>query len=227
MSKIILVIEDDKIISKFLSVALKTNDYQYLQAESGIEGISLFMANNPDLILLDLGLPDIDGMEVLTQIRSQSEVPIIIISARGREKEKVGALDEGADDYLTKPFNIGELLARMRVALRKRNKPFDQSNVFAMKDLRIDFEKRKVFVSSEEIHLTPIEYKIMELLVEFQGKVLTHSFIQKKIWGYESIDDFQTLRVFMAAIRRKIETDTNNPQYILTEVGIGYRLNEE
>ncbi len=227
MSKKILVIEDDKIISKFLSVALKTNDYQYLQAESGIEGISLFMANNPDLILLDLGLPDIDGMEVLTQIRSQSEVPIIIISARGREKEKVSALDEGADDYLTKPFNIGELLARMRVALRKRNKPFDQSNVFALKDLRIDFEKRKVFVSSEEIHLTPIEYKIMELLVEFQGKVLTHSFIQKKIWGYESIDDFQTLRVFMAAIRRKIETDTNNPQYILTEVGIGYRLNEE
>jgi two-component system KDP operon response regulator KdpE len=227
MSKKILVIEDDKIISKFLSVALKTNDYQYLQAESGIEGISLFMANNPDLILLDLGLPDIDGMEVLAQIRSQSEVPIIIISARGREKEKVSALDEGADDYLTKPFNIGELLARMRVALRKRNKPFDQSNVFALKDLRIDFEKRKVFVSSEEIHLTPIEYKIMELLVEFQGKVLTHSFIQKKIWGYESIDDFQTLRVFMAAIRRKIETDTNNPQYILTEVGIGYRLNEE
>jgi len=226
MNKKILVIEDDEIISKFLSVALKTNNYDYIKAENGVEGISLFMTNNPDLILLDLGLPDIDGMEVLSQIRSQSDIPIIIISARGREKEKVNALDMGADDYLTKPFNIGELLARIRVAFRKAL-PSIKNNIFEIRNLKMDFEKRKIFIDDEEIHLTPIEYKLLSLLVENRGKVLTHSFIQKKIWGYEAIDDFQSLRVFMASIRRKIENDTNNPQYILTEIGVGYRLIDE
>lgn len=225
--KKILVIEDDKMISRFLSLALKTNNYAFDIAEKGIDGISLFLSNNPDLILLDLGLPDIDGMEVLQQIRSQSEIPIIIISARGRESEKVNALDNGADDYLTKPFNIGELLARIRVAFRKSNSKSLKSSTFDFRDLRIDFEKRKVYIENEEVHLTPIEYKLLNLLVENSGKVLTHLFIQKKVWGYESIDDYQSLRVFMASIRRKIEKDTNNPKYILTEVGVGYRFCDE
>lgn len=226
MNKTILIIEDDPAIIRFLSLALKTNDYKTIVAESGIEGISLFLSNNPDLILLDLGLPDIDGNEVLKQIREQSRTPIIVVSARDKEKEKVMALDQGADDYVTKPFNIGELLARIRVSLRK-SFFVEDSKMFVLRGLEVDFTKRIVKINGNEIHLTPIEYKILCLLIENKGKVLTHSFIQNRIWGHESNDDYQSLRVFMAAIRRKIETDTNNPIYLLTEVGVGYRLIDE
>jgi two-component system KDP operon response regulator KdpE len=222
----VLVIEDDKSINNFLKILIKTNNYQYINAENGINGISLFMTNNPDIILLDLGLPDIDGMEVLTHIRNTSDIPIIVISARGQEKEKVMALDLGADDYITKPFNVGELLARMRVALR-HHKPREINHFFALDNLKIDFLKRKVYVSNNEIHLTPIEYKMLVLLVENCGKVVTHKFIQQQVWGYDSTDEYQSLRVFMANIRRKIEDDTSKPRYIITEVGVGYRFVDE
>jgi len=226
-SKKILIIEDDKAISRLLTISLTTNKYETIVAENGATGISLFLSDNPDLILLDMGLPDMDGMEVLAQIKRISNIPIIIVSARGKEREKVEALDAGADDYVTKPFNIGELLARLRVAFRKTVVREYPDNVFTLGELSIDFEKRKVMVGEENIHLTPIEFKMLSLLIDYQGKVLTHSFIQDKIWGYASNDDYQTLRVFMASIRRKIEKDTNAPRYILTEVGVGYRLSDE
>lgn len=220
----ILLIEDDTSIIKFLSLSLETNGYEVIKAVSGIEGISLFMTDNPDLILLDLGLPDIDGNEVLTQIRGQSEIPILVVSARGQEKEKVTALDLGADDYITKPFHINELLARVRVALRKKTPQIVKEKVFELDTLKIDFEKYQVFVEGKEIHVTPIEYKLLALLIENAGKVLTHSFIIKKIWGYHTGEDSQSLRVFMANIRRKIEKDTSHPRFIITEVGVGYRF---
>lgn len=225
--KKILIIEDEKVIQNFLNLSLKSKKYEPIIAENGLLGISLFMSHNPDLVLLDLGLPDIDGTEVLKQIRSSSDIPIIIISARGQEKEKVYALDLGADDYITKPFNIEELFARIRVALR-RYKPQDlKTSDFNLGGLTVNFEKRKVFVNEREIHLTPIEYKMLVLLIQNQGKVLTHRFIQQEIWGSPTTDDYQSLRVFMSNIRRKIEEDTSNPKFIKTEVGVGYRLVEE
>jgi len=223
----ILIIEDDKSILNFLSISLRTNDYHYFTADRAVDGLSLFSANNPDLILLDLGLPDIDGIRVIEQIRKSSDVPIIVVSARGMEREKVEALDKGADDYLTKPFLIGELLARIRVALRKRTPKATQSNVFSLDGLVVDFERRRVSVEGKDIHLTPIEYKLLVLLIDNAGKVLTHSFINKAIWGYNNAEDSQSLRVFMANIRRKIEKDTSNPRYILTEIGVGYRFVDE
>ena len=222
----ILVIEDDKTIQNFIRITLKTKGYRCDLADDGLTGISCFYANNPDLILLDLGLPDLDGMEVLDQIRQESDVPVIVVSARGMEQEKVGALDAGADDYITKPFNAGELLARVRVALRHRSNAPKQEPVFELDTFKMDFEKRKVFVRDGEVHLTPIEYKMLTLLVNNSGKVLTHHFIQQEVWGYDTTDDYQSLRVFMANIRRKIEEDSTKPRFILTEVGVGYRFVE-
>lgn len=225
--KYVLVVEDDKTIQNFLKISLKTKGYRCEIAEDGLTGISCFLANNPDIILLDLGLPDIDGMEVLKQIRAESDIPVIIISARGQEKEKVAALDEGADDYITKPFHINELLARVRVALRRYKKEDKAETEYQLDYFRINLEKRKVYVHEEEVHLTPIEYKMVVLLVENRGKVVTHNYMQKQVWGYDSTDDYQSLRVFMANIRRKIEDDTSNPRFILTEVGVGYRFVDE
>lgn len=222
----ILVIEDDKTIQNFIRITLKTKGYRCDLADDGLTGISCFYANNPDLILLDLWLPDLDGMEVLDQIRQESDVPVIVVSARGMEQEKVGALDAGADDYITKPFNAGELLARIRVALRHRSSVPKQEPVFELDTFKMDFEKRKVFVRGGEVHLTPIEYKMLTLLVNNSGKVLTHHFIQQEVWGYDTTDDYQSLRVFMANIRRKIEEDSTKPRFILTEVGVGYRFVE-
>ena len=222
----ILVIEDDKTIQNFIRITLKTKGYRCDLADDGLTGISCFYANNPDLILLDLGLPDLDGMEVLDQIRQESDVPVIVVSARGMEQEKVGALDAGDDDYITKPFNAGELLARIRVALRHRSNAPKQEPVFELDTFKMDFEKRKVFVRDGEVHLTPIEYKMLTLLVNNSGKVLTHHFIQQEVWGYDTTDDYQSLRVFMANIRRKIEEDSTKPRFILTEVGVGYRFVE-
>lgn len=227
MNDKILLIEDDASIVRFLSLSLETNGYKVLHAGNGIEGISLFMSDNPDLILLDLGLPDIDGSEVLSQIRTQSDVAILVVSARGQEKEKVEALDLGADDYVTKPFHINELLARVRAALRKRTPKVVKEKIFQFDGLCVDFEKYKVYVDAQEIHLTPIEFKLLALLIDNAGKVLTHSFIIRNIWGYSSCEDSQSLRVFMANIRRKIEKDTSHPRYIITEVGVGYRFVDE
>ncbi|MCI1245529.1 MAG: response regulator transcription factor [Bacilli bacterium] len=227
MDEKILLVEDDPAIVRFLKLALKTGHYDVDSATTGIMGINHFLSDKPDIVLLDLGLPDIDGMEVLHQIREIGKTPIIILSARDREIEKVDALDKGADDYVTKPFTVGELMARIRVCLRKSDSYVETPDSFVFKSLTIDFVKRKVFIGESEIHLTPIEYKIITLLVKNQGKVLTHAYIQNEIWGYPSDDDYQSLRVFMASIRRKIESDTNNPQYIKTEVGVGYRFLEE
>lgn len=222
----ILVIEDDKSIQNFIRITLKTKGYGCILADDGLAGISYFYANNPDLILLDLGLPDVEGMEVLDQIRKESEIPVIIVSARGLEQEKVQALDAGADDYITKPFHAGELLARIRVALRHRSGMPKQGESFEMETFKMDFEKRKVTVGEEEVHLTPIEYKMLKLLVTNAGRVLTHHYIQKEVWGYDTTDDYQSIRVFMANIRRKIEEDSTKPRFILTEVGVGYRFAE-
>ena len=208
----ILVIEDDKTIQNFMKISLKTRGYSYILADNGLSGISLFYANHPDLILLDLGLPDIDGMEVLKQIRKQSNTPVIVVSA----------------DYLTKPFGTAELLARIRVGLRHKDSFVSrQEQEFELDYFRMDFEKRKVYVHDQEIHLTPLEYKMMVLLVNNSGKVLTHHYIQQEVWGYDTTDDYQSLRVFMANIRRKIEDNTANPRFILTEVGVGYRFVDE
>ena len=226
MEKLVLVIEDDPAIIRLLKVALETNEMRPLIAEKGVSGISLFLSDHPDILLLDLGLPDIDGMEVLSQIRAISSVPIIVVSARGSEKEKVEALDQGADDYVTKPFNIGELMARIRVCLRKTNLSEKPSSVFECKDLKIDFDDYKAFISETPIHFTPIEFRIMKLLVDNKGKVLTHKYIQDQVWGYDTTDDYQSLRVYMANLRKKIEKDTSKPEYIITEVGVGYRFVE-
>jgi two-component system KDP operon response regulator KdpE len=226
----ILVVEDDKIIRKFITTALSAQNYKYIETDMGNEAVALSMSNNPDLIILDLGLPDIDGIEVISKIREWSKVPIIIVSARENERQKVEALDKGADDYLTKPFGIGELLARIRVSLRHsginsaREKNMKE---FSVKDLFIDFEKRKVVVSGKSIHLTPIEYRILELLCRYSGKVLTHNFIINEIWGSAVGNETQSLRVFMANLRRKLEKDPTRPEYIYTEVGVGYRLVDE
>ena len=222
----ILIVEDDKTIQNFLKVTLKTQNYNYIIAETGLSGLSLFYSNRPDLVLLDLGLPDIEGIEVLKQIRQNSSIPIIVVSARSSETEKVMALDYGSDDYVTKPFNAAELLARIRAALRHCLKEKVSEPIFELDYLKVDFERRHVWVKDQEIHLTPIEYKMLVLLITNRGKVLTHHFIQENVWGYETTDDYQSLRVFMANIRRKIEIDSSSPHFIITEVGVGYRFVE-
>ena len=227
-NRTILIVEDDKYILNFISMTLKKEGYSYYVAKTVEEARSLFYANRPDMILLDLGLPDGDGMEVIRTVREMSEIPIIVVSARQEEKEKIEALDAGADDYVTKPFYMGELMARVRVGMRKieniRNGEAD--TVFVKEELTVDYGKRKVTVSEEEVHLTPIEYKILLLLIANQGKVLTHNYIIREIWGYSGEIDAGNLRVFMATLRRKIEKDPANPRFILTEIGVGYRFCE-
>lgn len=225
----ILIVEDDKYIQNFISLSLKTNGYNFDKASTGMEGLSLFYNNNPDIVLLDLGLPDIDGIEVIKLIREVSDIPILVVSARGQENEKISALDAGADDYITKPFHMGELMARIRVVQRKLKRSLlpDNIQVFQLDYLTIDYERRLVLVDNEEIHLTPIEYRLLLLLVANKGKVLTHNFILKEVWGYGETGDSKSIRVFMANLRRKIEKDKSSPRFILTEVGIGYRFADE
>lgn len=223
----ILVIEDDKYIMSLITMLLKDEGYKAIEAATGKEAISLFYANNPDIILLDLGLPDIDGLEVIRKIREKSNVPIIVISARQEEYDKIIALDSGADDYMTKPFFMGELLARIRVAERKINSLSSLGNnedVFTCDYLTVDYTKGIVMVNEEEVHLTPTEFKLLRLMIANRGKVLTHNYILNQIWGYGEVGDAKSLRVFMASLRRKIEMDTANPRFILTQVGIGYRF---
>ncbi len=223
--KTILIVEDDKYIIHFLSISLKEEDYGLWTAKTVKEAVSLFYANRPDLVILDLGLPDGDGMEVIESIREIADTPIIIVSARLDEDEKIRALDAGADDYVTKPFYMGELQARIRAALRKKeNYTPDKSSCFEQGDLAVDFEKRQVTVAGEEIHLTPIEYRILTLLIANRGKVLTHNYILKEIWGYAEGVEAGTLRVFVATLRRKIEKNPSQSQHIVTEVGVGYRF---
>jgi len=225
----ILIVEDDKYIMSLISMLLKDEGYKTFFAVTGKEAIALFYANNPDITLLDLGLPDIDGIEVIRKIRERSNAPIIVVSAREEENEIINALDCGADDYITKPFYTGELLARIRVAQRKISSLTNPENleVFTCENLTVDYTKGLVFVDQNEVHLTPMEYKLLKLLIANRGKVLTHNYIINQIWGYGEVGDVKSLRVFMASLRRKIERDTANPRFILTQVGIGYRFAEK
>lgn len=228
---IVLIVEDDKPIRNFICASLSIQGYRYLEAETGNEALMLFTSYKPDVIILDLGLPDIDGLDIISTIRQRSQIPIIVVSARGQEREKVQVLDKGADDYLTKPFGISELLARVRVALRNFERvnlrESENPHLFSAGDLEIDLFKRTVTLVDGDVHLTPIEYRVMVLMAKHAGKVLTHNFIIKEIWGSSIGNETQSLRVFMANIRRKIEKDPAQPRYILTEVGVGYRLVDE
>ncbi len=228
MEPLILIAEDERPIRHFIKVSLETQRYSCLEAQDGSNTLLLITSHHPDVVILDLGLPDMDGLEVIRKVREWSRVPIIVVSARGHEREKVEALDAGADDYLTKPFSVPELLARIRVALR-RNMAVAQSAapVFEMDQLKIDFEKRRVTLSGDPVHLTPTEYNLLTLLAKHCGKVMTHRFLISHIWGAVVADDAQTLRVCMGNLRRKIEKDTAQPRYIITEVGVGYRMADE
>ena len=225
----ILVIEDERNIGNYIDTILNSNEYKVLRAMNGRTGLSLCTSHHPEVILLDLGLPDLDGMEVLQQIRGFSSVPIIVISARTQEKEKVEALDGGADDYITKPFGAEELLARIRTALRHRlqtGQSQTQDLIYSKDGLVIDFERRLVMLQGNSIHLTQIEYKLVSLLAQNAGRVLTYDFILKEIWGPYADTDNQILRVNMANIRRKLEANPAEPHYIFTEIGVGYRMLE-
>jgi two-component system KDP operon response regulator KdpE len=224
----ILVVEDDRYITGFLRLSLKKEEYEVLIAQTADEGLFLFTSHHPDIVLLDLGLPDKDGVEVIRDIRSFSATPILVISARDQEKEKIEALDAGADDYITKPFHMGELLARIRVAERKsRSLAPEGDAIFECDWLTVDHAKRKVLVDDQEIHLTQTEYRLLTLLIANKGRVLTHNYILRQIWGYDEAGDTRTVRVFMANLRRKIERDTTNPRFIFTEIGVGYRFADE
>ncbi|HLX59786.1 MAG TPA: response regulator [Planctomycetota bacterium] len=223
---VILAIEDEVPILRFLRAVLNAPEYKLIEAQNGREGLAMAGSHNPDLILLDLGLPDQDGLDVLRQLRQWSRAPVIVVSARGQEKDKVSALDAGADDYLTKPFNTGELQARIRVCLRRNLRADGESAepVFISGGLKVDLEKRQVFVDGVEIHLTPIEYKLLGEMIRHAGKVLTHNHLLKAVWGPTHEDESHYLRVFVGQLRKKLESDTARPKYLLTETGVGYRL---
>ena len=228
MSKVtILVVEDDASVRNLISTTLKAHDYRFITAATGESAVMEAASHNPDILLLDLGLPDIDGVEVIRRIRSWSNAPIIVISARSEDSDKIDALDAGADDYLTKPFSVDELLARLRatqrrLALIQNSSP--QQAVYVNGQLRIDFASGCAYLGEEELHLTPIEYKLLCLLARNTGKVLTHKFITQSVWGSSWENDVVSLRVFMATLRRKLERGPDSPQYIQTHIGIGYRM---
>lgn len=225
---LLLVVEDDASVRNLITTTLKAHDYRYLTAENGAAAILEATSHNPDIVLLDLGLPDMDGIEIIHKIRGWSNVPIIVISARSEDTDKIDALDAGADDYLTKPFSVEELLARLRVTQRRlsmmQSNGAKQESVFANGALRIDYAAGCAYLDGEELHLTPIEYKLLCLLSQNVGKVLTHTFITQNIWGSSWENDIASLRVFMATLRKKIEKDPGAPQYIQTHIGVGYRM---
>ena len=224
---LILVTEDDAPVRNLITTTLRANDYRYITADTGEGAVAEAASRNPDIILLDLGLPDIDGEEVIGKIRSWSNVPIIVISARSEDSDKINALDAGADDYLTKPFSVEELLARLRVtqrrlALMAESQP--RQSVYENGPLRIDFVSGCAFLHEEELHLTPIEYRLLNLLAANTGKVLTHRYILQKVWGSSWENDVGSLRVYMATLRRKLEKSPDAPRFIQTHIGIGYRM---
>ena len=225
---LVLVVEDDRPVRNLIVTTLKSHDYRYLTAENGKTAIMEASSHNPDIVLLDLGLPDIDGAEVITNIREWSNMPIIVISARSEDSDKITALDAGADDYLTKPFSVEELLARLRVTQRRLLLLKSSNNagkpVFQNGELKIDYAASCVYLKGEEMHLTPIEYKLLCLLSHNVGKVLTHTYITMQIWGSSRENDIASLRVFMATLRKKLEPEKTSPQYIQTHIGIGYRM---
>ena len=224
----VLIVEDEQSISSFISMILTANGYDTIIVNTGEEALTMISSHCPDLIVLDLGLPDMDGLEVLRSVRKWSSLPIVVVSARNHERDKVEALDYGADDYLVKPFGTSELLARIRTALRHSQRAAGtQSLKYEVGDLLIDFERRLVKVKGQDVHLTQIEYKLVSLLAQNAGKVMTYESIISKIWGPFADSDNQILRVNMAHIRRKLEENPAEPQYIFTEIGVGYRMREE
>lgn len=224
---LILVVEDDCAVRNLITTTLETHNYRFQAAATGEAAVMEAVSHNPDVILLDLGLPDMDGIEVIRKIRGWSKTPIIVISARSEDTDKIDALDAGADDYLTKPFSVEELLARLRVTFRRlcdSGNSGSGTSVFVNGELKIDYAGGCVFMKEKELHLTPIEYKLLCLLAKNTGKVLTHTYITKEIWGSAWDNDVASLRVFMATLRKKIEPEPSNPKYIQTHVGVGYRM---
>lgn len=225
---LILVVEDDPSVKSLITTTLQMHDYRYITASGGNAAIMQTTSHRPDIILLDLGLPDMDGVDVIKKVRTWSNVPIIVISARSEDTDKIDALDAGADDYLTKPFSVEELLARLRVTQRRlaimQNENKTDESVFTNGLLRIDYAAGCAYMNGDELHLTPIEYKLLCLLAHNIGKVLTHTYITQKIWGSSMESDIASLRVFMATLRKKLEANPNSPQYIQTHIGVGYRM---
>lgn len=225
---LILVVEDDPAIRSLITTTLKAHDYRYLTAINGESAVLEASSHNPDIILLDLDLPDIDGVEVIRRIRTWSNLPIIVISARSEDTDKIDALDAGADDYLTKPFSVEELLARLRVTQRRLDAQqagvMNTDAVFTNGKLKVDYAAGCAFLDGQELHLTPSEYKLLCLLCKNVGKVLTHTFITQQIWGRSWENDIASLRVFMATLRKKLEQEPGSPQYIQTHIGVGYRM---
>ena len=225
---LILVVEDDPSVKSLITTTLQMHEYRYVTASGGNAAIMQTTSHRPDIILLDLGLPDMDGVDVIKKVRTWSNVPIIVISARSEDTDKIDALDAGADDYLTKPFSVEELLARLRVTQRRlaimQNENKTDESVFTNGALRIDYAAGCAYMNGEELHLTPIEYKLLCLLANNIGKVLTHTYITQKIWGNSMESDIASLRVFMATLRKKLESNPNSPQYIQTHIGVGYRM---
>jgi two-component system KDP operon response regulator KdpE len=224
----LLLIEDEPEIRRFLRTTLPAHGFRLHEAVTGKDGLTEAKARNPDLILLDLGLPDLEGNEVIRQIREWTATPIIVLSARDQEQAKVAALDLGADDYITKPFGVNELLARVRTALRHVARTDDSGeSVFLLDNLKVDLGRRQVFVSGKEVHLTPIEYKLLITLIRYAGKVLTHRQLLKEVWGPLHVDEGHYLRVYMRQLRNKLERNPAQPRYLVTELGVGYRLRTE
>jgi two-component system KDP operon response regulator KdpE len=221
---LVLVVEDEVQMRRFLRAALVSHGYGLVEAETGAEGIGLAASHNPRLVLLDLGLPDLDGFEVARRLREFTSAPIVVLSARGREEDKVAALDAGADDYVTKPFGMNELLARLRVALRHADGRRPDEAELVVGELRMDLARHEVRVAGELVRLTPIEYRLLTILARDAGKVLTHRQLLKEVWGAAHADDTHYLRVYMASLRRKLERDPADPRLLLTEPGVGYRL---
>ena len=225
---LILVVEDDRPIRNLIITTLKTHDYKYLAAENGSSAILEASSHHPDIVLLDLGLPDMEGVEVIKKIRTWSNMPIIVISARSEDTDKIDALDTGADDYLTKTFSVEELLARLRVTQRRlavmNGDGAGRESVFTNGRLRIDYGAGCAYLGEKEMHLTPIEYKLLCLMAQNVGKVLTHTYITQKVWGSSWDNDIASLRVFMATLRKKLESEPDSPQYIQTHIGVGYRM---
>lgn len=226
---IVLLIEDEPEIRRFLRTSLPQQGYRLFEAATGEDGLAQATARNPDLVLLDLGLPDMDGLDIIRKLREWATAPIIVLSARDQEQVKIAALDLGADDYVTKPFGVNELLARMRAVLRHATRLSAESPepVFTLGGLRVDLARRQVFVSEREIHLTPIEYKLLTTLVRYAGKVVTHRQLLKEVWGPLHVEEHQYLRVYMRQLRNKLELSPAHPRYLLTELGVGYRLKAE
>ncbi len=226
MKLTVVIIEDDPQICRFLRTSLTANGFVLFEANTGEQGLVEVSTRKPDLVILDLGLPRMDGLTVIHKVREWSSVPIIVLSARSQEHDKINALDSGADDYLTKPFSIGELLARIRVTIRRLNqfKKDSTETEFREGDLRVDLSRRQVFIGNREIHLTPIEYRLLKALIQQAGRVMTHRQLLLDVWGQAYVEHDHYVRIYMGQLRQKIEADTTQPRYLLTETGVGYRI---